>query len=172
MKKSILLCAFVFLGTPLVSAQTAQDNVKTEAVTKIYEYAESSYTKGDYKEAEQSFQKVLQLDPNNTSAADYIKKIGQTADKAANKAADKSEEALRTEKIEHSVETFSSVKTPGPAVSAAVPVPAAVAIAPIAQPADENSDIKDQIAAEDKAIGQVNDAIAQLRAPTESNPHE
>jgi|GEM_PF-5456204 len=161
MRKSILMCFFVFMGPVVVLAEQSQDNAKDMAVIQIYQYAESSYDRGDYTEARHGFEKVLQLDPQNTAAAEHLKKLEPVTKEA------KSDESVRTEKIEHSVETFTvaPVSTENTTTQTITTVQSSVQ-----RPVGD--DIKELIAAEDRAIGQVNDELARLRATPTETSHE
>jgi hypothetical protein len=78
MKKIILTCLLIGCSS-LAWAQDMTEapsvSLKEMAITQIFQYAESLYERGNYREASRAFAHILQLDPHYLPALDYAHKL-------------------------------------------------------------------------------------------------
>ena len=47
------------------------------AIERLYEYGANLYTKGQWKKAAEAFEKILELDPENTAARRALNRLEQ-----------------------------------------------------------------------------------------------
>ena len=64
---------FAFILFPLLFSANAQE-VHSERIEFLNEQAVISFTKQDYEVAEQLFREILELDPTNKEAKEYLEK--------------------------------------------------------------------------------------------------
>lgn len=170
MRKSILAFVFVLMACPLVRAEQSPDSLKDMAVAQIFEYGENLYDRGDYEEARHAFEKVLQLDPQYKAASDYLAQMGAQPS------------VVVTGRHSRTVVESVSREYTGNRGIVTAPMARSIVITPVAATAPDTvlpaiadvslDDIRQQIAAEDSSIRQLNTSIARLHAGTETTSHE
>ncbi len=79
--KMRILVLFLVLLTSRAWAQEEQEanptGLKNMAVGQIFEYAQTLYDRGNYREAAHTFQHILKLDPQFEPAKEYLRKMNQ-----------------------------------------------------------------------------------------------
>ena len=142
--KKICFALLVLLSL-INSAWAAQNKngLRDLAADEIFRYAENLYNRKDYTAATEAFQHLLAIQPDRKGALAYLQKMQQPVPVCC-----------------------------GLPIAKSVAKPLVItAQAPIINPNETNADIKGEIAAEDAAIDQLTQELAQLRAQGENSSH-
>ncbi len=136
MKKYILCAVFLAFAPSLVHAN-ADGSLRDMTLQALYDYGEKLAQRHDYKEASRVFQRILMYDPQNASALAYLNKIDPGA-------------------IVHQPIVIRVSKVPMPA-----PTPVVAAPLPVIPPGP-NADLKQEIAAQDRALDELKEEIRRM----------
>ena len=135
----VLFLLFFTISFSSIWAEQAPNDLKDLAVRQIFLYARELYDRGDYREAEHAFTHLLQLNPNDAPALEYMQALRKKA------------EENRAWSTSFNAAPMSSLPAPSMSVDAS------------ASAGSSNSDLKAEITAEDQDLNKLNEDIKQLR---------
>ncbi len=155
MKKIFPIIVLILLLIPFtVNAAQDQGSMRSLAVTQLYQYAQAVYDRGDYAQAATIFSRILAMDPANSAARSYAKKLNAKGQQIVIP-------PMPTNPV---IASAPIMVTPKGVVKKIVEQPKKEATQEVTKSTYNNEDLKNDLQEADRSIGELKSQVAALRS--------